>query len=73
VFNRQDFISLSQMFVPVYLDGDTPGAQKLGAQFKVRGYPTMILFKPDGTELTLEGNWRATGRRHVCAEAIEHH
>ena len=52
VFNRQDFIELSQMFVPVYLDGDTPGAQKLGAQFKVRGYPTMILFKPDGTELT---------------------
>lgn len=52
VFNRQDFIERSQLFVPVYLDGDTPGAQKLGAQFKVRGYPTMILFKPDGTELT---------------------
>jgi thiol-disulfide isomerase/thioredoxin len=52
VFNRQDFIELSKMFVPVYLDGDTPGAQKIGAQFKVRGYPTMILFKPDGTELT---------------------
>lgn len=52
VFNRQDFIERSQLFVPVYLDGDTPGAQKLGARFKVRGYPTMILFKPDGTELT---------------------
>lgn len=52
VFNRQDFIERSKLFVPVYLDGDTPGAQKLGAQFKVRGYPTMILFKPDGTELT---------------------
>ena len=36
----------------VYIDGDTPGAQKLGAQFKVMGYPTMIVFKPDGTELT---------------------
>lgn len=52
VFNRQDFIERSKLFVPVYLDGDTPGAQKLGAHFKVRGYPTMILFKPDGTELT---------------------
>lgn len=52
VFNRQDFIERSQLFVPVYLDGDTPGAQKLGARFKVRGYPTMILFRPDGTELT---------------------
>ena len=52
VFNRPDFIERSQAFVPVYLDGDTPGAQKLGTRFKVRGYPTMILFTPDGTELT---------------------
>jgi thiol-disulfide isomerase/thioredoxin len=52
VFNRPDFIERSAGFIPVYLDGDTPGAQKLGAQFKVRGYPTTILFKPDGTELT---------------------
>jgi hypothetical protein len=36
----------------VYLDGDTPGAQKLADQFKVRGYPTMILFQPDGKEVT---------------------
>ena len=52
VFNRPDFIERSRAFVPVYLDGDTPGAQKLGTQFKVRGYPTTILFKADGTELT---------------------
>ncbi len=52
VFNRQDFIERSKSFVPVYLDGDTAGAQKLGTRFKVRGYPTMILLRPDGTELT---------------------
>lgn len=52
VFNRQDFIERSKSFVPVYLDGDTAGAQKLGARFKVRGYPTMILLRPDGSELT---------------------
>ncbi|MES2947575.1 MAG: thioredoxin fold domain-containing protein [Pseudomonadota bacterium] len=52
VFNRPDFVERSKGFIPVYLDGDTPGAQKLGTQFKVRGYPTTILFKSDGTELT---------------------
>ncbi|WP_232062988.1 thioredoxin family protein [Undibacterium sp. KW1] len=52
IFNRQEFIDKSRHFIPVYLDGDTPGAQKFASQFKVRGYPTMILFKPDGTEIT---------------------
>lgn len=51
VFNRPDFIARSKQFVPVYLDGDTAGAQKLGTRFKVRGYPTMILFNSDGNEL----------------------
>ena len=52
IFNRQDFIERSRFFVPVYLDGDSKSAQKLGARFKVGGYPTMILFTPDGTEIT---------------------
>jgi len=52
LFNRQDFIERSRAFVPVYIDGDRPGAQKIGARFKVSGYPTMVLFRPDGTELT---------------------
>lgn len=52
VFNRQDFIERSRVFVPVYIDGDAPNAQRLGARFKVSAYPTMILFRPDGAEVT---------------------
>ncbi len=52
LFNRQDFIERSRAFVPVYVDGDLPGAQKLGTRFKVRGYPTLILFNPEGAEIT---------------------
>jgi thioredoxin-related protein len=52
IFNRQDFIERSRFFVPVYIDGDAPSAQRLGTRFKVSGYPTMILLKPDGSEIT---------------------
>lgn len=52
LFNRQDFIARARNFVAVNIDGDLPGAQKLGARFKVRGYPTMILFSPEGQEIT---------------------
>lgn len=52
LFNRADFIEQSRAFVAVHIDGDNPGAQRLGARFKVRGYPTMILFSNDGQELT---------------------
>ena len=52
LFNRQDFIERSRSFVPVYVDGDSPGAQKIGARFHVSGYPTMVLFTPQGQEVT---------------------
>ncbi len=52
LFNRADFVERSRAFVPVYVDGDKPGAQKVASRFKVSGYPTMVLFKPDGTEVT---------------------
>jgi hypothetical protein len=52
IFNRQDFIERARFFVPVYLDGDSKSAQMLGARFNVSGYPTMILFTPDGREIT---------------------
>jgi len=52
IFSRREFQERSRLFVPVYLDGDTPSAQKQGERFGVVGYPTMILFRPDGTEIT---------------------
>ena len=52
LFNRQDFIERTRAFVPVYVDGDSPGAQKIGARFHVSGYPTMVLFNPAGEEVT---------------------
>ena len=52
LFKRRDFVDRSSQFVPVYLDGDQPNAQKLADRFRVRGYPTMILFASDGAEIT---------------------
>jgi len=52
IFNRQDFIARSRGFVPVYIDGDSPSAQALATRFKVSGYPTMVLFRADGVEVT---------------------
>lgn len=52
LFNKREFVERTQFFVPVYVDGDTPAAQKLGTRFSVSGYPTMVLFTPDGTEIT---------------------
>ena len=52
LFSRPDFVERTHAFIPVYVDGDKPGAQKVAARFKVSGYPTMVLFKPDGSEIT---------------------
>jgi len=52
LFKRVDFIERSRQFIPVYVDGDQPSAQKLADRFRVRGYPTMILFSSDGAEIT---------------------
>ncbi|HEU4616421.1 MAG TPA: hypothetical protein VFV10_00175, partial [Gammaproteobacteria bacterium] len=38
-------------FVPVYLDGDDPGAQKWGDVFGIAGYPTVLALGPDRKEL----------------------
>ena len=72
IFNRQDFIERSRHFIPVYIDGDAPNAQKEGSRFKVSGYPTMVLFTPEGTEITrLPGEVDAEQYMRVLAHGHE--
>ena len=52
IFRERRFIDRSRLFVPVYLDGDTASAQKYGEQFRVLGYPTLILLSAEGEEIT---------------------
>jgi thiol-disulfide isomerase/thioredoxin len=51
VFSRPDFIAKSKLFIPVYLDGDLEGAQKWGEQFKVTGYPTIVILDSERREV----------------------
>src|SRR4051812_44497358 len=52
VFSRPDFIELSGSFVALAIDGDSLGAQRLAEQFKLRSYPTLVVYRPDGAEVT---------------------
>ena len=38
VFNTREFLERSQLFIPVYLDGDTEDAQRYGERFAVMGF-----------------------------------
>lgn len=51
VFSRPDFIEKTRLFVPVYLDGDEPGAQQAAERFRVTGYPTMVVLDAAGNEI----------------------
>ena len=52
LFTRPEFVARMRGFVPVYLDGDTQQAQVLSERFGTEGYPTVIVFSPDGNEIT---------------------
>lgn len=52
VFRDPAFIAMTRQFIAVYLDGDSPGAQRWGEHFGTIGYPTLIVLRPDGTEIT---------------------
>src|SRR6185437_3488751 len=52
LFKDPACIAETRNFVPVYLDGDHKGAQQWGERFGISGYPTVIILRPDGTEIT---------------------
>lgn len=52
VFKSPQFIAQTELFLPVYLDGDTERAQTWGDTFETKVYPTMIVFNPAGEEIT---------------------
>lgn len=51
VFSRRDFQEKLRQFVPVFLDGDAAGAQRIAGEFKVSGYPTVVVLRADRTEI----------------------
>ncbi len=52
ILSHPDFIALADALVPLHIDGDFPGAQQLAERFHVRSYPTLIVYRCDGTEVT---------------------
>jgi thiol-disulfide isomerase/thioredoxin len=52
VFGRPDFLALAPLFVALAVDGDSAGGQQLAEQFKLRSYPTLVVIRPDGAEVT---------------------
>lgn len=52
IFSRPDFAQRMRNLLPFWLDGDAPGAQALAAQYRLRSYPTLILYSPQGREIT---------------------
>lgn len=52
LFQDAAFVAQTRDFVPVYLDGDSAGAQLWGEHFAIQGYPTLIILNADRSEIT---------------------
>lgn len=52
IFAHSAVQALSQQMLCYQLDGDSVGAQALAAQLRLRSYPTLVLYAPDGSEIT---------------------
>ena len=52
VLSQPGFATLASSFVPLHIDGDAPGAQRSADRLQLRSYPTLVLYRPDGTEIT---------------------
>ena len=52
VFRHPEFVERTRLFVAFDLDGDQPGAQRLGEEFDLYGYPTLVVLSPEREEIT---------------------
>lgn len=52
IFAHSGVQALSRQLLCYQLDGDSAGAQALAAQLGLRSYPTLVLYAPDGAEIT---------------------
>jgi len=52
IFARDGFAAATRSLVCVQVDGDAPGAQQLASRLKLRSYPTLVLYRPDGSEIS---------------------
>ncbi len=52
LFKDPAFIAETANFIPVHLDGDAKDAQLWGEKFGIAGYPTVIILRPDHSEVT---------------------
>ncbi|MBJ7309749.1 thioredoxin family protein [Rugamonas sp. CCM 8940] len=52
VFGHEAVIAQLAKVSAVQLDGDSAGAQALAEQYRLRSYPTLVLFAPDGGEIS---------------------
>ena len=68
VFRQPEFVERTRLFVAFSLDGDEPGAQRLGEEFGVHGYPTVIVLSPDREEIT---RIALTLERHHYTRALD--
>lgn len=68
IFHRRDFLDRLTLYVPVYLDGDAPDAQRWADRFHVTGYPTVLILRSDHSEIE-----RVTGGMDLAryAEVLE--
>ena len=51
VFSKPRFGKIMENYIPVYLDGDTEEAQIWADKLQAFGYPTILVFSPEGKEL----------------------
>ncbi len=73
LFKDPAFVAQTRAFIPVHLDGDAKGAQSWGEKFGIQGYPTVILLRPDHSEITrLSGGSTAGALAEVLRVAATH-